>query len=107
MIGIYRYRLFGNFGDGNNGHFPACLLHLQSLPDLWLQAFDETGIAPADYAHRRRDEDEWLPWDHIDAGVTKAFLLEEKHRAERGEPTPDCRLGPCTRCGACKRMRDA
>ena len=72
--------------------------------DLWLQAFDELGIAPADYAHRRRAEDEWLPWDHIDAGVTKAFLLEEKHRAERGDTTQDCRLGVCTRCGACRRM---
>ena len=68
---------------------------------LWRQAFDDTGVAPADYAHRRRGEDEWLPWDHIDAGVTKAFLLNEKHRAERGERTPDCRLGVCTRCGAC------
>ncbi len=67
----------------------------------WLQALDETGVRAEDYAHRRRAEDEWLPWDHIDAGVTKAFLLDEKHRSERGEVTADCRLGVCTRCGAC------
>ena len=70
--------------------------------DAWLRAFDEVGIHPADYANRRRAEDEPLPWDHIDAGVTRAFLLAEKHRAERGETTADCRLGVCTRCGACR-----
>ncbi|MBM4040071.1 MAG: TIGR03960 family B12-binding radical SAM protein [Planctomycetes bacterium] len=68
---------------------------------LWQQAFEETGVRISDYAHRRWGEDEWLPWDHIFAGVTKQFLLAEKHRAERGETTPDCRDGKCTRCGAC------
>jgi len=71
--------------------------------DAWLQAFDQAGVRPADYANRRRADDEPLPWDHIHAGVTKEFLLAEKHRAERGETTPDCRLGICTRCGACVR----
>ena len=70
---------------------------------LWLQAFADCGIGPADYAHRRRAEDEWLPWDHIDAGVSKEFLLREKRRSERGETTQDCRLGVCTRCGACRK----
>ena len=68
---------------------------------LWLTAFDEAGVRPADYANRRWGEDEWLPWDHIHAGVTKEFLLAEKHRSERGETTPDCRDGKCARCGAC------
>ncbi len=68
---------------------------------LWQQAFAETGVRISDYAHRRWDEDEWLPWDHIFAGVTKEFLLAEKHKAERGEGTPDCREGKCGRCGAC------
>ncbi|NQT52089.1 TIGR03960 family B12-binding radical SAM protein [bacterium] len=69
--------------------------------DVWLQALDATDVQPAHYAHRRREEDEWLPWDHIDAGVTRDFLLREKHRGESGEVTLDCRLGACTRCGAC------
>ena len=47
---------------------------------------------------RERAEDEVLPWDHIDAGVTKEFLLREQHKAERGETTPDCRKG-CQGCG--------
>ena len=45
-----------------------------------------------------REKDEILPWDFIDAGVTKAFLWREKERAERGEITPDCRKG-CQGCG--------
>jgi hypothetical protein len=68
---------------------------------LWRQAFEETGVRPADYAHRRWGEDEWLPWDHIFAGVTKEFLLAERRKAEKGEATPDCREGKCARCGAC------
>jgi len=72
---------------------------------LWLQAFEDTGVRPADYAGRRWAEDEALPWDHIDAGVTKRFLLAEKRRAERGETTPDCRLSVCPNCGACVRAK--
>jgi len=65
---------------------------------LWLNAFDECGLNPADYV-RERDECEQLPWDHIDVGVTKSFLLRERHAAYSGKNTPDCRLG--AGCGAC------
>ena len=64
----------------------------------WMKAFEMAGLDPAFYANRERAEDEVLPWDHIDAGVTKEFLLREKHKAERGETTPDCRKG-CQGCG--------
>ena len=72
--------------------------HEQFRYDLWLKAFEMAGLSPHFYANRRRAEDEVLPWDHIDAGVTKEFLLREKHRAERGEVTPDCRKA-CQGCG--------
>ncbi|MFW6108411.1 MAG: B12-binding domain-containing radical SAM protein, partial [bacterium] len=75
--------------------------------DAWLQAFADGGIEPDRYAHRPWPEEAGLPWDHIDAGVTKAFLLREKRRAEAGQFTEDCRLGACTRCGACDGTRDA
>ena len=66
--------------------------------DLWLKAFEETGIDPDFYATRPRRTDEVFPWDHLDCGVTKAYLLREWERAQRAECTPDCRKG-CTGCG--------
>ena len=76
--------------------------------DKWLQAFEETGIDPDFYATRERSLDEVLPWDHLDCGVSKAFLLREWDKAQRGELTHDCRQG-CVGCGvtryegACRR----
>jgi radical SAM family uncharacterized protein len=69
--------------------------------EAWLRAFEDVGVRLEDYANRRRDENEPLPWDHVDAGVTREFLLREKRRSERRETTRDCRLDVCTRCGAC------
>ena len=66
--------------------------------DLWLQAFRDCGIDPDFYATRDRPEDEVFPWDHLDCGVTKQYMLLEWHRALRGECTRDCR-GGCTGCG--------
>ncbi len=42
--------------------------------DLWLRAFEETGIDPAFYAHRERGYDELLPWDHIGSGPSRGYL---------------------------------
>ena len=66
--------------------------------DLWQQAFHETELDPLFYACRDREEGEVFPWDHLDAGPGKAFLLNEWHRAQRAETTPDCRTG-CVGCG--------
>jgi len=68
--------------------------------DLWEEALRRTGIDPADYL-RERGTGEALPWDGIDAGVEKEFLLEERERAFREEATPDCRTAGCANCGAC------
>ncbi len=66
--------------------------------DTWLEAFKACGLDPDFYALRERDLDETLPWDHLDAGVTKAFLRREWEKATRGERTQDCRKG-CVGCG--------
>ncbi|MFH1879984.1 MAG: TIGR03960 family B12-binding radical SAM protein, partial [Bacillota bacterium] len=66
--------------------------------DLWLQAFHDTGVDPAFYANRARGTDEILPWDFIDIGIDKAYLLNEWERAMRAEVTPDCREH-CNGCG--------
>lgn len=67
--------------------------------DLWLQAFEETGISMDFYNLRTREEDEVFPWDFIDCGVTKKFLRREWDRAMSGEVTPNCRE-KCAGCGA-------
>ncbi len=50
---------------------------------LWQEAFRECDIAPSFYANRRRDYGELLPWDHIDVGIKKEFLMEEDERASQ------------------------
>ena len=67
--------------------------------DTWLEAFDELGVDPDFYCTRARDYDEILPWEHIDVGVTKKFLIRESEKARAGETTPNCRE-KCAGCGA-------
>ncbi|NLG85390.1 MAG: TIGR03960 family B12-binding radical SAM protein [Firmicutes bacterium] len=69
--------------------------------ERWQEAFAEAGLDPAFYLLRPRTYDEILPWDHLDVGVTKEFLVAEDRRAERGELTPDCRVAGCHGCGVC------
>lgn len=66
---------------------------------IWMDAFQSCGVDPDFYTVRGYGEDENLPWDVIDVGVTKKFLLREKKRAYEGVITPDCRHG-CSGCGA-------
>lgn len=65
----------------------------------WMEVFEECGIDPAFYANRRRNFDEVLPWDHIDYGIKKSFLIEECKKAYASVTTPHCRL-ECNKCGA-------
>ncbi|MCD6364113.1 MAG: TIGR03960 family B12-binding radical SAM protein [Synergistetes bacterium] len=71
----------------------------------WLRAFDEEGIDPSFYATRGFSYDDSLPWDHIDSGVSRDFLIAEHKRALRGIITPDCRWSPCSMCGVCLSYR--
>jgi len=66
--------------------------------DIWMEALKESGVDGDFYAHRKREYDEILPWDFIDIGVNKAYLIEENEKAKKAIVTPDCRLG-CTNCG--------
>ncbi len=66
--------------------------------DTWLHAFETCGMDPAFYANRKREEDELLPWDFIDAGVSRAYLWKEYTKAEAAQTTPDCRV-KCNGCG--------
>ncbi len=64
---------------------------------LWEEAFLKEGVDPSFY-QRERSYDEVLPWEHIDSGVEKKFLIKEAERSKRGELTPDCRQR-CLNCG--------
>ncbi len=67
----------------------------------WMEAFAEKGIDPEFYVTRERAEEEVLPWDHIDCGVSRDFLLQEYQRAKKGGKTLDCRWHGCYDCGLC------
>ena len=67
--------------------------------DIWCDAFEKCGIPVDFYTVRGYGEEEILPWDMIDVGVSKKFLLRERHRAYEAQVTPDCRHG-CAGCGA-------
>lgn len=69
--------------------------------DLWMQAFENTGVDIAFYNLRKREKDELFPWDFIDIGVSRSFLYREWERAMAGEVTPNCRM-QCSGCGAAK-----
>ena len=67
--------------------------------ELWQEAFDACGIDMDFYPKRERTEDEIFPWDFIDCGVTKEFLLREWRTAHTETVTPNCRMR-CAGCGA-------
>lgn len=69
--------------------------------DLWIQTFEECHVNPDFYTTRVRSDDEIFPWDFIDCGVNKSFLLREWHRASEETVTPNCRMR-CQGCGAAR-----
>ena len=73
-------------------------------PELWEKAFENVGIDYNFYATRKREYDEILPWDIIDCGVTKEYLINENKKANDEIITKDCRSG-CTGCGIDTRVK--
>ena len=69
--------------------------------ERWLSVFERTGVDPDFYTTRGFGLDEVLPWDIIDCGVTKAYLLSERKKAYEGKTTPSC-AEHCNGCGANK-----
>ncbi len=67
----------------------------------WNESFDECKLDIAFYANRRREYTEILPWEHLDYGVRKEYLIEENKRAHQSVTTPHCRI-KCSACGANK-----
>lgn len=69
----------------------------------WMEAFEETNTDTDFFARRVRELDEVLPWDFIDIGVSKKYLIDEYKKALEAMVTPDCRLH-CTNCGINHRL---
>ena len=67
--------------------------------DTWMESFDACGVDPLFYTSRRRSFDEVLPWDHLDYGIRKEFLIREAKKAYESQTTPHCRIH-CAGCGA-------
>lgn len=67
--------------------------------DAWMETMEECGLDPAFYANRRRELTEVLPWDHLDYGVKKDFLIREYEKAMESVTTKNCRE-QCSGCGA-------
>ncbi|WP_027702467.1 TIGR03960 family B12-binding radical SAM protein [Metaclostridioides mangenotii] len=66
--------------------------------DIWKEAMEKNDLSIEFYANRDRNYDEVFPWDHVDVGVDKDFLIRENDKAKLDEITPDCRNG-CNVCG--------
>ena len=67
--------------------------------DVWMDTFKECGVDPMFYTVRERSDDEIFPWDILNCGVTKSFLLREWKNALAGNKSSNCRNG-CLGCGA-------
>ncbi len=67
--------------------------------EKWMEAFKQCGLDTAFYASRKREYDEVMPWDHLDYGVTKKFLINENKLAHMAVTTKNCRQ-ECAGCGA-------
>jgi radical SAM family uncharacterized protein/radical SAM-linked protein len=80
------------------GVFSSWVEHLQI--GLWKRLMDELSIDPERYLGAR-DTEGPLPWDHLDCGVSRTFLLRERRRALAGKISPDCRYDRCLNCGVC------
>ncbi len=68
------------------------------LFDVWLEAFEKCSVDPLFYTSRKREYTEILPWDHLDYGIRKQFLIDENEKALSADTTPHCRI-KCAGCG--------
>ncbi|MGI6469621.1 MAG: TIGR03960 family B12-binding radical SAM protein [Syntrophomonadaceae bacterium] len=67
----------------------------------WQEAFAECGVDPGLYVTRGFDYGEGLPWDVIDTGIDREFLIQEDELARLGMSSGDCRYEGCNNCGVC------
>ncbi|MEO3892031.1 TIGR03960 family B12-binding radical SAM protein [Nonomuraea sp. B5E05] len=72
--------------------------------ERWMAAAEQAGVDVAWYTTREREENEVLPWDHLDAGLDREWLWQDWQEAVTGGEVEDCRWTPCYDCGVCPTM---
>ncbi|MER5326388.1 TIGR03960 family B12-binding radical SAM protein [Streptosporangium roseum] len=70
----------------------------------WMEAAAKTGVDVDWYTTREREENEVLPWDHLDAGLDREWLWQDWQDAVNDVEVEDCRWTPCYDCGVCPTM---
>ena len=88
-----------SMGDRRVG---SILLLAHELHDDWTRAFRSSQINPDFFVHRPKECDEILPWDFINHGINKEYLLNEYTLALKERESDICHVGKCHRCGVCK-----
>ncbi|MGN9846032.1 TIGR03960 family B12-binding radical SAM protein [Nonomuraea sp. H19] len=72
--------------------------------ERWMAAAEKTGVDVDWYTTREREENEVLPWDHLDAGLDREWLWQDWQDALNAGEVEDCRWTPCYDCGVCPTM---
>ncbi|KAB8189307.1 TIGR03960 family B12-binding radical SAM protein [Nonomuraea phyllanthi] len=72
--------------------------------ERWMAAAEQAGVDVDWYTTREREENEVLPWDHLDAGLDREWLWQDWQEAVSGGEVEDCRWTPCYDCGVCPTM---
>ncbi|MCA2229888.1 TIGR03960 family B12-binding radical SAM protein [Nonomuraea aurantiaca] len=72
--------------------------------ERWMAAAEKAGVDVDWYTVREREENEVLPWDHLDAGLDREWLWQDWQEAVSGTEVEDCRWTPCYDCGVCPTM---
>ncbi|WP_219506879.1 TIGR03960 family B12-binding radical SAM protein [Nonomuraea ceibae] len=72
--------------------------------ERWMAAAAKAGVDVDWYTVREREENEVLPWDHLDAGLDREWLWQDWQEAVSGGEVEDCRWTPCYDCGVCPTM---
>lgn len=67
------------------------------LPQVWQDGFDNCNYDRYYVANRERALTEPLPWEHMDAVVTREYFAHEYEKAMEAQVTQDCRRG-CNGC---------
>jgi len=99
---IPRWAFIQSLFSNGDRHVADILLLAHSHHGNWPRTFKETPLNPAFYVLRERDPEELFPWDFMDHGLSKSFLLKEYEKAAQGKTSPPCPMNSCDVCGVCQ-----